>query len=161
MSLPAALQVFHGRVHDSLSRLMAHCRGLTEEELNQELEGFGYPTVRLQLHHLIGAQKYWIGVLQGRIDAEEDDHLYPTVRHLEAYRSVVFEATEAWLQGVTEKELQTTRPMLTWSGKKQDLTPVHVFYRTQTHVFHHQGQVLAMCRSMGRPGTAGMDYPVG
>jgi uncharacterized damage-inducible protein DinB len=161
MPLPETLQDFHGRVHQSLSKLLEHSRNLTEEELNRELEGFGYPTVRLQLHHMIGAEKYWIGVLQGRIDAEEDDHLYPTVEHLEAYREEVFAMTDAWLRGVSEDELRTTRPMMTWSGKELDLTPLHVFTRTQTHIFHHQGQILAMCRLLGKPGTGGMDYPIG
>ena len=33
--------------------------------LDQELEGFGYPSIRLQLHHVIGAEQYWVGVLRG------------------------------------------------------------------------------------------------
>jgi hypothetical protein len=45
------------RSHQSLSKLIAHCQGLTGEELNRELEGFGIPSVRLQVHHEIGAQK--------------------------------------------------------------------------------------------------------
>ena len=33
--------------------------------------------------------------------------------------------------------------------------------RVVTHIFNHQGQVLAMCRSMGKPNdTIDLDYPV-
>ncbi|MBK9305322.1 MAG: hypothetical protein IPM94_16040 [bacterium] len=28
-----------------------------------------------------------------------------------------------------------------------------------THVFHHQGQLTAMCRLLGRP-SEGLDYPL-
>ena len=38
-----------------------------------------------------------------------------------------------------------------------DLT--HVFMRTVTHLYHHQGQIVAMCRLVGKPCT-GLDYPI-
>jgi uncharacterized damage-inducible protein DinB len=31
--------------------------------------------------------------------------------------------------------------------------------RTMTHIYHHQGQVTAMCRLLGRP-VNGLDYPI-
>ncbi|XOV75412.1 MAG: hypothetical protein ACFHWZ_18795 [Phycisphaerales bacterium] len=50
-----ALLDIHDRSHRSLSMLLDHCRGLDDEQLNRELDGFGYPTVRSQLHHIISA----------------------------------------------------------------------------------------------------------
>jgi uncharacterized damage-inducible protein DinB len=152
-----ALQAIHERTHRSLQGLLEHCHPLGAEELNRRIDGFGYPTVRLQLHHVIGAEKYWIGVLQGRIDADEDDPEYPTIASLETYRDRVFSATEAYLRAATAEELNTTRPMMTWGNKERVLTPAHVFLRTQTHFYHHMGQVVAMCRLMGKP-VAGLDY---
>jgi uncharacterized damage-inducible protein DinB len=149
----------HERVHRNLSGLLAHCRGLSEEELNRELPGFGYPTVRLQLHHEIGAAKYWIGVLQGRIDVEEDDPRYPTVTSLEAYREEVYALTESYLRAASVAELNTPRPMMTWGNREHVLIPAHVVVRTLTHLYHHQGQILAMCRLMGKP-CSGLDYPI-
>jgi len=32
--------------------------------------------------------------------------------------------------------------------------------RTLTHFFHHQGQIAAMCRLLGKP-VSGLDYPHG
>lgn len=153
-----AMLDIHERAHRNLRGLLEHCRALSSDEINRELDGFGYPTVRLQLHHAIGAEKYWVGVLQGRIDADDDSPNYPTVESLERYREEVFAATEAYLQAASESELNTARPMMTWGGKEQVLTPVHVVLRTQMHLYHHQGQVLAMCRLMGKP-CSGFDYP--
>jgi uncharacterized damage-inducible protein DinB len=155
---PALLDV-HERAHRNLAALLVHCRALSADELNRELAGFGYPTVRLQIHHVIGAQKYWIGVLQGRIDAEEDDPKYPTVASLEAYREEVFAATEAYLRGATVDELNTPRPMMTWQGREQVLVPAHVVLRTLMHIYHHTGQVAAMCRLLGKP-VEGLNYPI-
>ncbi|MDP8207049.1 MAG: DinB family protein [Candidatus Electryonea clarkiae] len=150
---------FHQRVHRSFKLLLTHCHNLTIDELNQELDGFGYPTIRLQLHHMIGAEKYWIGVLQGRIDVDEDDHLYTTIESLESYRDDVFKATEEYLKSSSEDELETSRPMMTWGNKEKILNPTQVLLRTQTHIFHHQGQILAMCRLFGKP-CNGLDYPI-
>jgi uncharacterized damage-inducible protein DinB len=36
-----------------------------------------------------------------------------------------------------------------------------VIMRVVTHIFNHEGQVLAMCRSMGKPNVPiDLDYPV-
>jgi len=155
-----SLREFHRRAHESLKNLLAHCRQLSAEELNRELAGFGYPTVRLQIHHVIGVEKYWIGVLEGRIDAEDDDLKFPTIESLEAYRQEAFEVTEGYLQGASEEELKTPRPMMTWGDKERVLIPVQVFMRTLTHLYHHQGQVVAMCRLLGKPVPPGGDYPI-
>lgn len=159
MHTPAALLDLHQRAHRNLEALLVHCRSLSAQELDRDLPGFGYPTVRLQLHHGIGAEKYWIGVLQGRIDADDDAPDYPTIASLQEYRARVFAATEAYLQGASSRELNTARPMMTWGNKEKVLVPAHVFMRTLTHLYHHQGQILAMCRLLGKPG-AGFDYPI-
>jgi uncharacterized damage-inducible protein DinB len=125
MHTPDALLDLHERAHRNLTALLAHCRQLSGEEINRELTGFGYPTVRLQLHHGIGAEKYWIGVLQGRIDADDDSPDYPTVESLEVYREQVFAATEAYLRASSVDELNTARPIMTWGNRKQVLTRVH------------------------------------
>ena len=159
MSTSQALLQIHERAHGNLIALLVHCRQLSGEEVDRELPGFGYPTVRLQLHHGIGAEKYWIGVLQGRIDADDDSPDYPTIAALEGYRARVFAATEAYLRSASPQELNTPRPMMTWGNREKVLIPTHVFMRTLTHLYHHQGQVLAMCRLLGKPGE-GFDYPI-
>ena len=155
----AALREIHERTHHSLRKLLDHCRTLDGDALDRELEHFAYPTVRLQLHHALGAEKYWTGVLEGRIDADEDDPKYPTIASLEAYREEVHSITKRYLRTASPEELNTPRKMTTWGNNEKVLTPTHVFLRTQMHIFHHQGQVLAMCRLMGKPAN-GFDYPI-
>jgi len=151
---------FHKRTHQNLQKLLEHCGQFSANELNRELDGFGYPTIRLQFHHEIAAEKYWLGVLQGRMDVDDDDPDYPTIESLEKYRQAVFLATEKYLLSASEKELNTPRPMITWRNKEKILIPAHVVIRTQTHFYHHQGQVVAMCRLLGKPIGPGMDYPI-
>lgn len=154
-----ALLDIHERAQRTLAALLAHCRDLSPEELNRELPEYGDPTVRLQLHHVIGAQKYWVGVLRGRIDAEEDAHLYPTVASLEAYREQVAALTRDYLRSASPEELSNARPMRTWDGQERALIPAHIVVRTLMHIYHHAGKVGAMCRLMGKP-WKGSDYPI-
>lgn len=73
MHTPQALLDLHERAHGSLKKLLAHCRQFSAEELDRELTGFGYPSVRRQLHHAIGGEEYWIGVLEGRLQVDDND----------------------------------------------------------------------------------------
>ncbi len=159
MYTTAALLDLHERAHRSLQKLLAHCGQFSADEVDREFEGFGYPSVRQQVHHAIGAEEYWIGVLQGRIDVDDDAAAYPTIKSLEAYRQRVFSATEAYLRHASAEELNAARQMLTWGDKEQLLTPAHVFMRTLTHLYQHQGQIVAMCRLLGKR-AAGMDFPL-
>jgi len=130
---------------------MAHCGQFSSDEINRELEGFGIPSIRLQLYHLIAAEEYWIGVIKGAFDADDHDEDYPDLESLEKYRKSVSSITGDYLRTVPEKEVNTPRRMLTWRNKEPIMAPAHIIMRTQTHIFQHLGQVLAMCRILGKP----------
>jgi uncharacterized damage-inducible protein DinB len=148
------------RTHSSFKKLLVHCRQFTVDEINREMDGFGYSTIRLQLYHILGAQNYWIGVLQGRMDADEDDPKYPTIESLERYHEQIFRMTEEYLRAASMAELSTPRKMLTWQNIERTLMPAHVIMRTVTHLYQHQGQIMAICRMLGKPVEAGMDFPI-
>ncbi len=154
-----ALVDIHDCSHQSFSSLLVHCSELTSEEINRGLPGFGYSTVHQQFHHAIGAERYWIGVLQGRIDVDEDSLSFPTIEELNKLREQVFEATNQYLGTSSEQELNQARTMMTWGNREKLIIPAQVVLRTQTHLFHHQGQIAAMCRLLGKP-SLGSDYPI-
>lgn len=154
-----ALLDLHDRAHRSLRLLIEHCGGLGEGALKRELPGFGYPTVHLQLDHVIGAERYWTGVLQGKLFVDDTSELYPTAASLEDFRVEVFGETAAYLHKTSEAELNAEREVLTWQGKKRLVVPARVIVRPCMHIYHHQGQVLAMCRLLGDPHPGGLDFP--
>ena len=161
MHTAAGLVDLHERVHRSFVKLLDHCAGLSDEPLRRELEGFGYPTLLRQLHHAIGAEGYWIGVLRGEMLTEEHEADRASVEALRAFRNRVVEATVSYLRQTSDVELNRCREVTTWGDKQVELVPAHVVLRTQTHIFQHQGQVGAMARLLGRPIPAGLDFPLG
>ena len=94
------------------------------------------------------------------MDVDENDSDYRTAGSLESYRQEVLELTEGYLRSATLAELNTRRTMVTWGNNEQELTPAHVVLRTLTHFFQHQGQISAMCRLLGKPIPAGLDFPL-
>jgi uncharacterized damage-inducible protein DinB len=160
MGLQAFLLDMHERCHRSLRRCLDHCGELAPEQLDTELDGFGYRTVRLQLHHPIGAERYWVSVLLGAMDASEDENDARSLEAIESFRARVYALTEEYLRATTDEQLATPREVITWGDRRVVLAPMHVIARTQTHLFHHMGQITAMCRLLGHPVPAGMDFPV-
>lgn len=154
-----ALLDLHTRGHWTLRRLLEHCGAFSPEELARELSGFGYPNLRQQFAHVIGAERYWIGVLQGRMDADDRDDPYPTTVALEQWRAEVAATTDAYLRTASAGELNTPRKLSMWGGREGVLMPARVFVRTLTHIYQHQGQMVAQCRLLGRP-ASGLDFPI-
>lgn len=154
-----ALLDLHNRTHRVLVKLLDHCSQLAPEELHQEIPGFGYPTIQRQFHHQIGAEEYWIGVLQGRVEADDNSDQFPSIEMLSEYRTHVFTVTAAYLSAVSSDTLNTATEMMTWGDRRVTLKPAHVFMRTLTHIHHHNGQILAMCRLLDKP-ASGFDFPI-
>jgi uncharacterized damage-inducible protein DinB len=156
-----SLLSLHERAHHNLKGLLDHCRQLSQDEINRELEGFGYATVHLQLHHTLEGERYWIGVLEGRIDVDDDAPKYPSIDKLEQLRAEIFELTQSYLRNASETELNTPRKMMTWGNHERVLIPAYVIMRTMTHIYHHTGQVAAMSRLLGKPLVdPGINFPI-
>lgn len=159
MYTPAALLDLHTRTHRSFAALIAHARGFAPADLEREVPGFGAATLRLQIAHMIGAERYWIGVVQGVVDAEEREEQLATLAELEAARIAVAATTQRWIGAATESALDTPSLMEVFGGRTHLLVPARVILRVTTHVFHHQGQCATMCRVLGRP-VSGLDFPL-
>jgi uncharacterized damage-inducible protein DinB len=151
----------HTRAHQSLRRLMVFCGNLTDDELHRPLRGFGFPTVLGQLEHTIGAEVYWQTVVTRGYTEEIP---LPDLRDtgaMEAFRQRTASATRSYLDRASEAELNSPREMISDPGQTRLLRPADVIMRVVTHIFNHQGQVLAMCRTIGKPNdTHDLDYPV-
>ena len=151
----------HARAHDSFRRLIAVCGRLTEDEVRRRHAGFGFPTVMLQLEHTIGAEVYWQTVVTRGYTEEATLPALPDLTAMEAFRERTAAVTRRYLSGATEAELNTPREMVSDPGVTRLLRPADVVLRVVTHIFNHQGQVLAMCRTMGKPNERhDLDYPL-
>ena len=118
---------------------------------------FGDPTLLAQFAHVMGAQRYWLGCLQGRIEAE--DPALAGMAEAEAFRESISAQVSAYLAGAGEAELNSPRAVKTFHGERT-LAPAHVVLRTITHIYDHKGKIAAMCRALGKPIPPGLDFPL-
>ena len=151
----------HARAHESLRRLIAFCGTLTDDELHRPLKGFGFPSVLGQLEHTIGAEVYWQTVVTRGYTEEATMPALRNVADIERFRQETASATRAYLERASETELNSARRMVSDPGQTRLLRPADVIMRVVTHIYNHQGQVLAMCRAIGKPNDVhDLDYPV-
>ncbi len=154
-----SLAEIHRRAHKSFETLVSHCRSLSEVELNREFIEFGYPSIRLQIHHIIGAELYWIEVLKGNIQADDDSPDYPTVDSLEKYRISTVNNTQEYLKNISPHDLNTPNRRETWGGTAHNFVPGNVIIRPIVHFFQHAGQISVMFKFLKKP-VLSLDYPI-
>jgi uncharacterized damage-inducible protein DinB len=161
MYTATSLLDIHARAHESLRRLIVHCGTLDDGALGQPIPGFGFATVLRQLAHTIGAELYWQTVLIEGYHTEATLPDLSTLAALEAFRLQTAATTRRYLAQASPAELNTPRTMVSDPGETRVLRPADVLLRIVTHVFNHQGQVLAMCRTLGKPNEViDLDYPL-
>jgi uncharacterized damage-inducible protein DinB len=160
MHTSASLLDFHTRCHRTFAAILAHCQTLPAGVADKPLEHFAYPTLREQFHHVLGAERYWLGVLNGRIILDDDLAAFPDMAAIAAMRETVSAATFAFIRAASDEALNTPREVTTWGDRKYTLAPAHVLLRVGTHIYDHKGQLAAMCRTMNHPIPPGFDFPL-
>lgn len=161
MYTAAGLQDIHERTHRSIQLLLAHLAGLPAADLNRPLEGFSYPTIALQLHHVFGAERYWLRIIESdELVLDDDEAQYATIDALGSLREQVAASTRAFLAGLSDTEASTPRCVTTYGGNQLDVAPAHVLLRTQTHTYQHHGEIATMLRQLGHTFPSRLDFPL-
>jgi uncharacterized damage-inducible protein DinB len=153
----------HERTHRNLKNYLAFSRKLDQEAIDRKMAEVRCGSIRLQFHHLIGAERYWIGVLEGLLNVEEEAHLHPSIESLQSYRQSTYAATREYLRRASEQELGRPRQMFVDPGVQEVYVPGQVVMRTITHIYHHQGQIAWMLRLLRNPHPESIedfDYPI-
>ncbi|MGE0191538.1 MAG: DinB family protein [Planctomycetota bacterium] len=160
MHTAASLMDLQRRTHHSLKGVLDHARTAPSDVIHRTLEAIGPGTIAQKLQHVISAERYWIGVVNGEMLVDEADADAASVDALEAFRQRVAARTRSWLEGMSDEALATPTPFLQYGGREATFAPAYAVLRTQTHVFHHIGQVKVMLRAFGHPVPPGLDFPM-
>jgi uncharacterized damage-inducible protein DinB len=151
MFTKAGIGELHKATHESLDVLLRHIATVPDPWLRQPIAGFGFPTVWKQLIHILTVEEGWVHDLQFKDFPGWFEEDAPTMSALLSQKSRILEATRAYLDALSETELNATlakRPE-GWSGELR--SPAFILLHVITHTFHHKGQVVAMLRMLGQP----------
>lgn len=156
----AGLLDVHQRTHQSMRKVLDHVGTLPPEELTRAMEGFSYPTLASQLHHLIRAEYYWMGVMQGEPRYEDDAAEHETMEALRALYTRVYDDTHAFLSSLTDDGASALRTVTKYNGDQAEIVPALALLRTQMHAYQHHGEIATMLRQMGHTFPQMLDFPV-
>ena len=149
-TLPGIRQ-FHGWTHASLTLLLDHLSTIPASEYAKEVPGFGFPTIRAQVIHILNCEGFWIHTLQAIPFDNRDPDNWHTVSDARLLQSEVSVWTLTYLSGLSEQRLVAATELHFPDGDIAVRTPALILHHVLTHTFHHKGQIVSMCRILGYP----------
>jgi uncharacterized damage-inducible protein DinB len=147
----AGIRKFHNWTHASLTLLLDHLSTIPAGDYVKEVPGFGFPTVRAQLVHILNCEGFWIHTLQTFPFEDQDPADWPTVADARVLHREVSLKTLNYLSDLSEQHLNAGMELHFADGDRAVRTPALVLHHVLTHAFHHKGQIVSMCRSLGYP----------
>jgi uncharacterized damage-inducible protein DinB len=145
----AGIKNFHDWTHATLSILLKHLEGLPTAEYTKTMEGFGLLSIRNQVVHMLECETRWVSRAQGRAFSYFDPAMYPAVADARDLQQKVVRETLAYLRSINEEQLNQEIALHLPEGESISRTPGGLLHHVLTHAFHHKGQIVAMCRTLG------------
>ena len=149
MFTKAGIRELHGATHESLDVLLRHVATVPNRLLRQPIDGFGFQTVWKQLVHILTVEEGWVSDLQYKDFPGWFEEDAPNLQALLAHKSRILTATQSYVGGLGEEQLNTILPKRPegWFGELR--SPAFILLHVITHTFHHKGQIVAMLRMLG------------
>jgi uncharacterized damage-inducible protein DinB len=145
------MRKLHSWTHSSLTLVLDHLATIPEGDYAKEVSGFGFPTLRAQILHIFNCEGFWIHTLRGTRFENEEPANWPLVPDAIVLQRRVSANTLAYLSGLSDEQLNADTELSFSDGDKAVRTPALVLHHILTHAFHHKGQIVSMCRTLGHP----------
>jgi uncharacterized damage-inducible protein DinB len=141
----------HRLTHERLDTVLDHAASLPPGLFTRELAGFGFPSLRDQLVHMLSVEAGWVRALQDLPSANLAPDAFPDVEAVRLKKHSVFADTVAYIRSLSPERLNAALPSRPreWSGPLE--SPAFILHHVLTHAFHHKGQLVAMFRQLGFP----------
>jgi uncharacterized damage-inducible protein DinB len=145
------IRKFYSWTHASLTLLLDHLSTIPANEYANEVPGFGFPTVRAQVIHILNCEGFWIHTLQKIPFVDRDPANWPTVSDARVLQREVSMRTLNYLSRLSEQDLIAATELHFSDGDTAVRTPALILHHVLTHAFHHKGQIVSMSRILGYP----------
>jgi uncharacterized damage-inducible protein DinB len=142
---------FHGWTHASLNLVLDHLSAMPADDYVTEVSGFGFPTLRQQAIHIFNCEAFWVHTLQGSWYTDRTVEDCPDLADVRRLQTEVSQSTHAYLSALSNQQLNANTELHFSDGDVAVRTPALILHHVLTHAFHHKGQIVAMCRVLGRP----------
>lgn len=133
-----------------IEELIRHASTMPLELWSKPIDGFGHPSVREQLSHVLSCEGAWVRGLRNQSGPGRSFDSSSPGTLLEARRAVG-EDTRRYIDELDEAQLHAPLAVYpsNWVGPHR--TPAFILLHVITHAFHHKGQIVAMFRLLSHP----------
>ena len=145
------IRKLHGWTHACIGVVLDHLSTIPPEDYARQVTGFGFATLREQVIHAFNCEGFWVHTLEGSRYVDGRPAEYPAVADARRLQQSVSERTHAYLSRLTDEQLNSNTELRFPDGDVAVRTPALVLHHMLTHAFHHEGQMVAMCRLLGYP----------
>ena len=145
------IRKFHSWTHQSLTLVLDHLSTISPSDYTKEVPGFGFPTLRLQVIHILNCERFWLHTLQRLPVQDRTPSDFPGIPEARLLQEEAARQTLAYLAGLTDRQLNEATELHFPDGDIAIRTPALILHHVFTHAFHHKGQIAAMCRILGHP----------
>ena len=106
----------HSTMHERLDLLLHHVTTVPEALQHKPISGFCQPSIWKQLVHILTCEKGWVHNLQNMGFSGWYEEDCPTMAALVIAKDRIREATRAYLDDLTEEQLNMTLVNVPWIG---------------------------------------------
>ncbi|MEF2967838.1 DinB family protein [Paenibacillus sp. M1] len=153
------LQQQYDLIRSARQNMLAFLEELPPQILHQEAPVFGRGTIIRTYAHVVDCYTFWLGSFAfHKINEHRDIPVYEVecadVKFIRKRFAEVDELVERFLKEYSDRWNEPIEQDESWQGYPKTATPLLLITQTETHEFHHKGQILSMARSLGFPPPA-------
>lgn len=125
------------------------------KDLHAQVSGFGAGSIIKTHIHVADCYRYWLGSFalgQKRADfsfATDDEKEHADVQQVRDRFTLANEAVDQFLDTYSSRWLESIANEVKWQKEPWSTTPLWLLTHTETHEFHHKGQIVSMTRHLG------------
>lgn len=142
-------------IHRTRERLFSFLEGIPLTKLHSVVPNFGSGSIIKTHIHVADCYRYWLGSFalgKKRADFKfttDRDIEHSDVREVRNRFKVVDEVVERFLNEFEERWMDSVANEVKWQTEPWETTPLWLLTHTETHEFHHKGQIVSMARHLG------------
>ncbi|MCL6599125.1 MAG: DinB family protein [Alicyclobacillus macrosporangiidus] len=154
-------------IRSTRQKLFAFLEGIPLQELHSTVPNFGSGSIIRTHIHVADCYRYWLGSFafkQKRADfafATDYEIEHADVQKVRDRFDLVDEVVQRFLDEFDSRWFESIANEVKWQAQPWSTTPLWLLTHTETHEFHHKGQIVSMARHLGYdPPNTDLEAPV-
>jgi uncharacterized damage-inducible protein DinB len=145
----------YGFIRSARQTLFEFLREIPLQELHITVPNFGKASIIRTHIHVADCYRYWLGSFafkEKRADfsfASEYEIEHSDVEKVHSRFELADEVVQRFLDEFNSRWFENIANEVKWQKELWSTTPLWLLTHTETHEFHHKGQIVSMARHLG------------